>query len=273
MVGSYRATQGGIVQGFVFQGTTADFTDLSNYKTVAYPDATYTYVHSTMGDLAVGNADGPEGNAPLGTGHAFIYSVSAAEILPNNIVYPGSTSTTAYGIWSNGGTSYTITGGYSMPGTQGSPLAAGYLVDYDSATGQFSHWTSISAPGLAPDGKALVTHFEGISEPEQGVYTLAATESEVGSPTPIQASMATVRRNPDGTFGPVYWVKLNYPGATGLQTNDAVVDNQAVGIASVNGSIIAYQATVNLGFQLSNVISGNRGNGIGIYGASGSMSA
>ena len=29
----------------------------------------------------------------------------------------------------------------------------------------------------------------------------------------------------------------------------------------------SYQATVNIGFQLSNVISGNGGNGIGLYGA------
>ena len=33
------------------------------------------------------------------------------------------------------------------------------------------------------------------------------------------------------------------------------------------------QATINIGFQLSNVISGNGGNGIGIYGASGNQIA
>ncbi len=44
--------------------------------------------------------------------------------------------------------------------------------------------------------------------------------------------------------------------------------NQVVGIATTSTGIIAYQATVNLDFQLSNVISGNGGNGIGIYGAS-----
>ena len=61
MVGSYRATQGSNVQGFVFQGTTADLSNPADYKTIDYPGATYTYVHSTMGDLAVGNADGPRG--------------------------------------------------------------------------------------------------------------------------------------------------------------------------------------------------------------------
>ncbi len=266
MVGSYRATQGGEVQGFVFQGTTADLSNAGDYQTIDYPNATYTYVHSTMGDFAVGNADGPEGNAPLGTGHAFLYSVSQSQIL-TDIVYPGSTSTTAYGIWYNGGTSYTIAGGYTMPGSPG-PFASGYLVDYDSSTAQFSHWTSISAPGGLVNGQALATHFEGISSPEPGVYTLAATESDATSSTPIQAAIATVRRDADGTFGPTYWLNLNYPGAVGLQTNDAVAGNQVVGIVAVNTGIISYQATVNLGAQLSDVISGNRGNGIGIYGAS-----
>ncbi len=54
----------------------------------------------------------------------------------------------------------------------------------------------------------------------------------------------------------------------GLQTNNAVVGNQVVGIVKTSAGIISYQATVNLQAQLSNVISGNGGNGIGVYGAS-----
>ena len=119
-----------------------------------------------MGDLAVGNADGPEGNAPLGTGHAFIYSVSQAQIL-TDIVYPGSTSTTAYGIWYNGGTSYTIAGGYTMLGSAGKTVAEGYLVDYDSSTGQFTHWTSFAAPdGLV--GAVLRHPLRGHQQPRAG---------------------------------------------------------------------------------------------------------
>ena len=111
LVGSYRNGDG-TVHGFLFQGTTADLSQSGNYRTIDYPGAQYTYVHSTMGDLAVGNADGPEGNAPIGTGHAFLYDVAQSTFL-TDIVYPGSTTTTAYGIWYNGGTSYTICGGYS----------------------------------------------------------------------------------------------------------------------------------------------------------------
>ena len=44
--------------------------------------------------------------------------------------------------------------------------------------------------------------------------------------------------------------------------------NQVVGITIGTAGTSSYQATVNTGFQLSNVISGNGGNGIGIYGSS-----
>ena len=95
LVGSYKNGTG-TVNGFLFQGTTADLAQASHYITVDYPGAKYTYVHSTMGGLAVGNADGPEGNAPLGTGHAFLYNIAQRAL--TDIVYPGATTTTAYGI-------------------------------------------------------------------------------------------------------------------------------------------------------------------------------
>src|SRR5262249_31769183 len=152
----------------------------------------YTYIHSTMGNLAVGNADGPEGNAPLGTGHAFIYDVNQGAIT-TDIVYPGAATTTAYGIWYNGGTSYTITGGYGNAPSAGQSTSNGYLVDYDSATGQFTHWTSFAYQnGLF--GQDFVTHFEGISSVEKGVYTLAADSIQAGSSNPRQGSFVTVRR-------------------------------------------------------------------------------
>ena len=70
-----------------------------------------------MGDLAVGNG----GDIPDHTDNAFLYSVSQDKIL-TDIVYPGSTTSSAYGIWFNGGTSYTICGGYNttLPAGQSS---------------------------------------------------------------------------------------------------------------------------------------------------------
>jgi hypothetical protein len=264
LVGSYKDGDG-VVHGFVFQGAIADLTNSANYRTIDYPNATYNYVHSTMGDLAVGNADGPEGDAPIGTGHAFMYNIATSSFLPD-IVYPGSLTTTAYGIWYNGGTSYTIVGGYGDVAGSGGTIGHGYLVDYDAATGAYSHWTSIDYP-QTPATKDFVTHFEGISSPSKGVYTLAATSAKIGATTG-QASVATIRRNTDGSFGSPYWVDLT-PDPNGTATNDSVANNQSVGIVLSDQGEYSYEATINLDFQLSNVISNNRGNGIGIYGSSG----
>src|SRR5208337_2445423 len=179
----------------------------------------------------------------------------------SDIVYPGSTTTTDYGIWYNGGTSYTICGGYSDILAQGRTIGQGFLVDYDSATGQFTNWTSFAYPnGLI--GQDYITHFEGISSTENGVYTLSADSVQSGSSNLAQGSWVTVQRNPDGSFGAGAWVDLNYPGvdpSTAITSANSVAGNQVVGIVTSGTSGFSYQATIN-GFQLSNVISGNYGN-------------
>lgn len=264
LVGSYR-NDDGLVHGFLFEGTTAQLSQSGNYRTIDYPNAKYTYVHSTMGGLAVGNADGPEGNAPIGAGHAFLYDVAHNTLLPD-VIYPGSTSTTAYGVWYNGGASYTIGGGYTNLLNSSRTVGSGYLVDYNSATGHFTNWKSFQYPnGLV--GQDYETHFEGISSDQKGVYTISADSGQTGSNNAVQGSLVTVRRNPDGTFGAAGWVDLNYPGARGLTSANSVAGNQVVGMVIGGADAVSYQATVNVGFQLSNVISGNGGNGIGIYGS------
>ena len=267
LVGSYRNGDG-MVHGFLFQGTTAELSQSGDYRTIDYPGATFNYVHSTMEELAVGNADGPEANLPLGTGHAFLYSIGRSALLPD-IVYPGSTTTTAYGIWYNGGASYTIAGGYSAIDGASRAISNGYIVDYDSVTGRFTHWTSFDYPnGLI--GQDYLTHFEGISSDQKGVYTLSADSLQRGSANPAQGSWATVRRNTDGSFGNAAWVDLNYPGfdpRTSWTSSNSAAGNQVVGIVFSDTGLTSFQATVNSGFQLSNVISGNGGNGIGVYGA------
>ena len=281
LVGSYKtataSTDPVTVNGFLFQGTTADLPSGGSFRTVDYPGAKFNFVHSTMGGLAVGNADGPTaGGQTLGPGQAYIYDV-ATSTFSTNVVYPGSVSDTAYGIWYNGGASYTICGGYSDSSVnnvddQGQPIGQAYLVDYNSATGQFSNWTSFSYPNGAL-GTNFVTHFEGISSVEKGVYTLSADSVQTGSDNPVQGSVVTVRRNTDGSFGPAAWVDLNDNGARGVSSSNSIYGNQVVGIALGQAGASSFQATVNTAFQLSNVISGNGGNGLGIYGAGGNLIA
>ena len=140
-----------------------------------------------MGDLAVGNADGPEGTRPSARATRSS-TTSRQNTFLTDIVYPGSTTTTAYGIWYNGGTSYTIAAATASSCSPSSTIGNGYLVDYDSATGQFTNWTSFAYPnGLV--GQDYVTHFQGISSTEQGVYTLGADSAQTGSST-VRAGLA-----------------------------------------------------------------------------------
>jgi hypothetical protein len=203
--------------------------------------------------LAVGNADSPtqhgEKTLPLGPGIAYIYDLASHTFGPN-IVYPGSKSNTAYGIWHNGGASYTICGGYSpveannledqkLPLTQG----RGFLVDYDSATGQFSNWTSFDYPS-GPKGVNFITHFEGISSTEPGIYTLSADSVQTDSSNFQQGSWVRVRRTKEGGFDQGEWVDLNYPGSTpGLTSSNSVYGNQVVGLV-ISADRFSYQATV-----------------------------
>lgn len=273
LVGSYRnadaLTAPVTVNGFVFEGTTAQLTDASHYRTIAFPGSKYNYVHSTMGGLAVGNYDSPldhgTNSLPLGPGHAYIYNIATGQFV-TDIVVNGAISNTAYGIWWNGGTSYTIAGGYSLNPVnnlddQNRPIGKAYLIDYDSATGVFSHATTFDDPR----GTNYITHFEGISMVEKGIYTLNADSVQTGTGDPAQGSWVTVRRHVDGSFGPAAWVNLNYPGlnpTTHITSSNSVSGNQVVGIVIGGSADLAYQATINTGFQLSNVISGNGGNGI-----------
>jgi len=261
LVGSYINSGSDTRHGFLFEGTTTDLTNgTGTYTTIDVAGATFTYVHSTMGGLAVGNADGPTVGDPQGTGEAFLYDVATKQFI-GDIRFPDSVSSTAYGIWHNGGTNYTICGGFSeLSIDPNKPIGPGYLVDYDSSTGQFSHWKALNYP----KGFNVVTHFEGISSTEAGVYTLAASSVHTGSALP--GSFVTVRRNADGSFSDGVWVDLAYPGSAATITT-SVSGSALTGFGlGVNGSAQVFQATVDSGFQLSNVISGNRGNGVSITG-------
>jgi hypothetical protein len=289
LVGSYRITPSTVFNyGFVWAGTTGDLPSGGTFRQISYPGATYQFTHSTMGSLAVGNADGPQPvgsnlTLPIGPGVAYIYDLSR-NLFVTNIVFPGSKSNSAYGIWLNGGTNYTICGGYSplavnnlanekLPLTQGK----GFLVDYNAANNTFSNWTSFDYPN-GPGGISFITHFESISSTEPGVYSLCADSVQTGSGNTAQGSWVSVRRQSDGTFDKGTWVDLNYnPTDTpNISSSNSVYGDQVVGLVvqpKGTPTTFSYQATVNIDFQLSNVISGNTGNGINISGSNGNVVA
>lgn len=284
LVGSYRSSDSGSIfnYGFVWEGMLNQLPSGGVFRQIAYPNATYQFTHSTMGDLAVGNADSPTSvggvSVPLGPGVAYIYNVATQSFI-TTIVFPGSKSNTAYGIWQNGPNSYTICGGYSPIETnnmqdQSRPLDQGkaYLVDYNAATNTLSNWTSFDYPN-GPLGVNFITHFEGISSVEAGVYTLNADSVQANSSNVAQGSFVSVLRNADGSFTVDQWVDLNFNNTTdSITSSNSVYGNNVVGLV-IGNSTFSYQATVNVGFQLSNVISGNGGNGITLADSDGNVVA
>ncbi|RTL10655.1 MAG: hypothetical protein EKK54_10135 [Neisseriaceae bacterium] len=191
-----------------------------------------TIAHSTMGGLVVGNYD-----TRLATGKAFIYDITKNTY--TNLTKPGAVSITAYGIWYNGGTSYTIAGGYSDANARG--ITTGYLVDWDSATNTASHWTSFNY--LNQPVNSIVSHFEGITTDGNGGYNLAA---DVALASGVAgAAFVNVPRNADGTFGTASWTNIAYPGASIISAN-TVYQNNILGVYIPTGSssVYSYLATL-----------------------------
>ena len=274
LVGSYNTTGTGLADqyGFVFEGTTANLSNPADYTTVD-AGGDFNIVHSTMGGLAVGNSDSSpsQGQGSL-LAHAFLYDVGEKTFL-TDIVYPGSLSDTAYGIWYNGGTSYTICGGWSPILSTISPTRIG-----PSAKRFWSITTPLPEPSpldivLLPVRDRFCHPLRGDQQRGEGsLHAKRRLGSKPASTNPIQGSWVTVLRNPDGSFGTAQWVNLNYTGI------DPVVYHQYFqfqfrlwqpgGRRQCDRHLtFPFQATVNVGFQLSNVISGNGGNGIQITGA------
>ncbi|MFM8497367.1 MAG: hypothetical protein ACKOEM_17865, partial [Planctomycetia bacterium] len=271
LVGTYVLAGDETRYGFAFRGNlatmAADAANPANYETI-WNGSEFNYLHSTMGGLAVGNYIASSSSTEAG--RAYIYDFDTEQF--TDIVFPGTLSNTAYGIWDNGDGSYTIAGGFSeLPVNNADdrlrPIGMASLVDYDRASGTFSNWRSYSYQ--SPDQATVGTHFMGISSVEKGVYTLSGSAFVSGEI--VSSGLATVVRQSGGSFGDMAWVDLAPPesatGVDGLPSANSVYGNVVVGIVLGESSSASYQAQVNVGFQLSNVIGGNRGNGITIAGA------
>jgi hypothetical protein len=117
-----------------------------------------TILHSTQGNLVVGNYDisGP-GGILLGA-NGFIYNIATGQYTLMNVNGSYDNLTSLYGIWQNGvgSDTYTIAGGSK----DGTGLNAAFLQTYNAATGEFSNLTFYN--GFNKAG-GLLTHFENIT--------------------------------------------------------------------------------------------------------------
>ena len=192
----------------------------------------------------VGNLDMAGDKNPAG--YAFIYDPATGEQTP--IRYPKSSRSlthTAYGIWWNGGSSYTISGGQGLSkpaatsGSDGDPIGVATLIDYNSATGTFSNFKTFAFPkGILPKkATSPLTHFEGIWGNGSGSYQLPVTTT-YGKNGGV-AAVATVTRTGGATsaFGTPTWQLVSVPGAKGVTTNNSVYDGALIGIAKVGSSV------------------------------------
>ena len=172
-----------------------------------------TIMHSTMGDLAVGNYD--IYGEPL-SANAFIYNIRTKEYILFDQAFGGThQATTAYGIWQNGegSSSYTIVGGSK----HGIGANQAYVANYDAITGQFSNIKYYTFEGR-PEA---ITHFEGITAVPGGFNLVATTDKG--------AAFASITRKDDGSFSDAQWTLNNVVGAD-ITTGNSVFQNIVMGI-------------------------------------------
>ena len=207
---------------------------------------TYTFVHSVDGGLAVGNTDNADVDGLTGffstSSTAFIVDLATGEQTP--IRFPEDRNPlvthTAYAIWANGGSSYTIAGGSGEVlnrQTGAVSTGQGYLIDYDAVTGRFSHYATF--PYRNRERTAFVSHFEGIFRTSSGKYRLPASSSAVNPKGDLTiASDVVVQRNSKGGFKPrAKWrdleVTRSSDGAMSvLSTANSLDGNTTVGLAN-----------------------------------------
>ncbi|NBX98958.1 MAG: hypothetical protein EBQ83_01710 [Burkholderiaceae bacterium] len=235
VVGS--STINGISRGFLYQGPVANNNGVGTVGTAPWYDITYTsggtvypsIPHSVMNNIAVGGYQ-------AGGVTAYICDITApATPVCNNMnsIFPSTTlSSSAYGVWWNGGNSYTITGGYSTalytdlttPNPVGSEA---FIVDYNSSTKTYSNFMSYSWKN---DTTGIYSsHFEGITaDLVKGGYNLPG-EGILANGT-MSVGFVHIARTSTGGFNPVAtWIQVTYPGST-TTTADTVYQNNLLGV-------------------------------------------
>jgi len=220
LVGSYKnadtSTSSVTVNGLLWEGITTELPTGGKFTTVNYPGAKYNYVSSTMGGLAVGNYDGLESSSSgnsMGARGCYVYEIASGTF--TDITHEGILRISAYGIWQNGPTSFTICGGAALESTpvtiaaKHQRIGQAYLVDYNSVTKHFSNWKAFRNLPEAK-GKKVLTHFEAISSVQKGIYTLyAEAVNSAATPGAVVQGCFVVKREPDSTFDNGRWIDLD----------------------------------------------------------------
>lgn len=201
-------SSGSVSEGFqCFQATTKNSSP-----------ANYTYLHSVDGGYVAGNyttSGGPIGlslNSGPGAG-SFIYNpISKSQI---NIQYSDSAKYhSAFGIWANEDSSYTVSGGASYEQRSSrrmksavstvskafpdAALGRGMLADVDPITGIAKNIHYYNYNNASSDNASLITHFQGIYYMGSDVYQ--APFFAVDASGSIYGGNAYIHRLSNGKF-------------------------------------------------------------------------
>jgi hypothetical protein len=244
------------IKGFVYNGT-LDKDSLTNPSNFLYPNENNnydtTFLHSNNNGLIVGNS----GNSEKIDSISYIYDINDMSQYKKKIKYPGSLTTTTYGIWYNGNNKYTLVGGYSTDlidikkiysSNFITPIGNAFIVDYDFTLNIFSNWTSIAFN----DGRdSFITHFQGISQNENGSYSINANVVNLSNSLISQGYFLTISRDNNNNFlyNSSNWIELNYNNI-GSSSSNSVANNKVIGL-HISKNNISYQAEIINQIQIS----------------------
>ncbi len=234
LVGIYKASATGSRNiGCLYSGPDTGVGGAWTTITPPHPNYNNCFMHSTMGQLAIGNYD----IKGLATGFAFVYDIETHQSW--DLSYPGAQSTTIYGIWQDDAEHYTIAGGYHT--LKPTELSQAFICRWNRATHTASDFRSFSAHNQP--AASVITHFEGINGNESGGYNFAADWVSVNGG--LGASLVHLPRLPDGTLGEAAWGDIAYPGAT-ITSANTVIGTTVMGIYIDEGGTgsASYVATV-----------------------------
>jgi hypothetical protein len=201
-----------------------------------------TVPHSTMGDLVAGNYDlSPAVPGGVISANAFVYNLATRRWTLLALHGSQSTQSTFYGLWQDGGRGsreYTLAGGSAASGRK-----TALLINYNERTGKFGrpHYYRFG------NGRAAVTHFEGITRVRGGFNLVAMSSAQI-------ASMAFIPVDPrTGRPGTARWYPVTTassslcPAGCSAVTGNTVYQNQVMGLykpknATLPGTYLAQLA-------------------------------
>jgi CHRD domain len=192
-----------------------------------------TIPHSTMGNLVVGNYDlKPPAPGGLISANAFIYNMTTRRWTLLVLHGSQSTQSTLYGIWQDGGAGswkYTLAGGSAASGHK-----AALLISYNARTGKFGtpHYYRFG------NGRAAVTHFEGITAVPGGFNLVAMSTAQIASMAFIPFDSRT------GRLGTARWYPVQTSssslcsGGCSAVTGNTIIQNHVMGLYQLKSAAL-----------------------------------